>query len=152
MLFGNATGGVTTHPSPGVYGVDGTVAVADVNKDGFDDIALRSDSYLKVFFADGKRGWSERSAGLPPTLIQQGSPYALLLTDLTGDGEIDILTSELQLWSGDGNGIWNKQPLAIGVAWCHWLLAADVDNDGTAELGVATDQGLRMFRRGATNQ
>jgi len=91
-----------------------SLAIGDINRDGLIDIAAISDNFyalpktIRVFLGDGSFGWTEASNGLPEMV----SGYHIGLSDINGDGYVDILADNNNqstnsiIWLGDGSGTW----------------------------------------------
>ena len=143
VFFGN--GGAGWVAGPRLTGIVPTfgVATGDVNGDGLDDIALAGfDKYLFVYRSNANRTFTNSSSGLPALPILGGGE--VLLHDVTGDGNLDLVWTEV--WAGNGQGAWSVSTgmspnAAAGVD------AGDLDGDGLPEVVHANNgTGLTVHR------
>ena len=130
----------------GPWHVLNAIALADVDRDGDLDLAGASyDGEIAEFYdgfvIGGGVAYYENVDGKlhPFELVRHAHALALLLTDLDGDGRLDILVGndfELPdyafLWTPDGFRIQNLLPRMPRNTMS--LDAADIDNDGRLEL------------------
>ena len=130
----------------GPWHVLNAIALADVDRDGDLDLAGASyDGEIAEFYdglvIGGGVAYYENVDGRlrPVELVRHAHALALLLTDLDGDGRLDILVGndfELPdyafLWTPDGFRIQNVLPRMPRNTMS--LDAADIDNDGRLEL------------------
>jgi VCBS repeat protein len=117
------------------------VAVGDANGDGHLDIATAdtnvSNESISLLLGDGTGHFGE--AVLLPLGAGKHTPQGIVLTDVTGDGNADIVTanlysSDLSLLVGDGVGNFAAPvslPTDLGPVV---VAAADVDGDGAIDL------------------
>lgn len=116
------------------------VASADVNNDGYDDVAFSGEKVdiIQVFLSDGKGGFTEASQGLPGGGSSSGNSK-LLLKDVSGDGNVDVVWTRFAapgVWLGNGTGDWTQIPVNGILAYDNHLGldAADLDGDGDPDL------------------
>ncbi|MEQ1633761.1 MAG: VCBS repeat-containing protein, partial [Planctomycetota bacterium] len=143
VFFGS--GGGSWVPGPRLLGAVSTfgVAAGDVNGDGFDDIALGGyDMHLSVYLGNANRTFTSSNAGLPALPVVGGGE--VLLRDVTGDGNLDLVWTEI--WAGNGQGGWNLGPGMIpNVA--NGVDAGDLDGDGLPEVVYANNSaGVAIYR------
>jgi hypothetical protein len=136
------------------------VALGDVNKDGSLDLvaAASNEGGFSVYLGGGSRNtWKEVTVydGLPSAQDPEpgdeeraGWANRVLLTDLDGDGHLDVVASYYagpRVWRGDGTGKW--QSFSSGLArpstggLYRGLAVGDVNKDGRVDLVVANTSG-----------
>lgn len=129
--------------------VSADVAVADLDGDGTDDIAVAdAASYISLnpgglytLLNDGSGGFAQ-SALLPAGI----GPIDVQVTDLTGDGEPDLAAFNnagyLAILPGLGNGAFGA-PISFGLFGAPLaLVAGDFDGDGLSDLLVVSNSGV----------
>jgi len=145
-----------------------SVAVGDVNRDGFPDIVAGASDRggFTVYFGDGSgKHWEEaRADGLPswddPEVDDDqkgGWAPAVLLRDMDGDGHLDVVASYYlgpRVWRNDGKGRFEPrsqglpQPSIGGLFWR--VVVADVNGDGRPDLAAANSvNGPEVFLQNA---
>ena len=119
-------------PSAGVVG--------DFNHDGIMDFAcldIETHTYLRVWFGDGKSGFTV--GPLTRTLTPAFSNTNLMLGDFDGDGRADIAIQyfsnydQTQILYGDGTGYFPAQRV-INVPTGSLFSATDVNGDGKTDI------------------
>ena len=113
------------------------IAVADLNGDGFADIAITGESErLIILLGDG-----HGALRFAPESARAGKqPYAIVAADLNGDRKIDLAvanhdTDHLTLLFGDGKGQFTARELRVpSKPHPHMIAAADADGDGQVDL------------------
>lgn len=118
-------------------------AVGDVDKDGhLDIVAIGSfEGGINVFHGDGTgRKWKMIPNSLPTT----GWANEVVLTDVTGDGILDIVTSYsegVRVWAGDGKGGWEPRSDGLPSPSVHGLYmgvaVGDFNADGRPDIAAA---------------
>jgi hypothetical protein len=123
----------------------GSVELADVNRDGFTDIAVANtgDSSVTILLGQANGKFSE-AQGSP--FFANRFPNDLVIADLNGDGNLDIgiantEVSMLTILFGNGKGQFNQDinsRIAVNSRpHTHGIATGDFNNDGKADL--ATD-------------
>lgn len=122
------------------------VAIADLNGDGWPEVAVANDVQpTHLFVNDGKGRFRERGIELGFALNHAGQPtgaMALAVDDFDGDGDFDVLRTNFDfeansLHVNDGKGHFKDQAQAAGLAeasmdklgWDAGFLDADLDGD-----------------------
>lgn len=163
VLLGNGTGDFTLSATwkTGANSKPGSLAVADVNGDGYADVLMTNygTSTLGVLLGDGKGSFVAHAT--PGT---GGSGTAgLALADVNGDGKLDALVTnnisdQLAVLLGDGTGSFTLhavQPTGPAGSSPVSVAVADVNGDGkldaltanfkTSTLGILLGDGKGSF-------
>lgn len=163
---GDGTYGVTivNNNSASITDFGRTVAVGDVNNDGYDDIAI-SGSYTTIVFGkavfgsnkietsslDGTNGLLVKSA------YTSGTPGAITMGDINGDGYKDVMFAETtvanKIWVLYGRASASWASLGTGTPKI-WDIAAITENDGfliTTATPLATPIAQQIFSLAAGN-
>ncbi|HUI25806.1 MAG TPA: VCBS repeat-containing protein, partial [Candidatus Kryptonia bacterium] len=112
------------------------VAVADIDCDGFEDIALLSSSHLAVYRNNGNGTFTDVtvSTGLPTSFDLGGT--GLVFFDADNDGDADLWVSGVRgdrFYRNDGCGVFVDATETAGIAPSNWSsmpIVADYDRDG----------------------
>ena len=124
-----------------VYGAPYIDVVADVNGDGYEDVAVATD--VSIILLDGFSGsivWSKPMSVQPNVVLSASGDY-------DGDGIYEVVVGTREgvyvLSGASGSVVWSK-PLgyvfSIDNFYCD-----DLDWDGYGEIVVATDKGTFML-------
>lgn len=122
------------------------VAIADVNGDRHQDLIVTAE-HLQIFLGDG----SGKFRSAPDFDLDTGGHQTeLAVADVNGDGKLDVLTADHQVYSvcvflGDGKGKFAATPLS--PVWprrgehphTHALLVIDVNNDRKPDIITANN-------------
>jgi hypothetical protein len=154
VYFGNGNGSFTSamHNLPPIaaYGYYYSVALADVDNDGGQDIGfIYPSGVLKVYvFNEAGDTWRNFSGNLPTS----GSFQRINLWDANGDGYVDVVaqgSSLLKVWTGDGTGNWteaaqfNTTSPGTGQAL---TVRGDIDHNGYADIAMVVNESHNMLR------
>jgi len=139
---------------PSSFDVPSNLALGDVNGDGCADLVITRTSgmaYLHLGNCDGT--FQDPFGGLP--LPTGDLPVGVVLADVNGDGNLDIITSAafldvgaeygdqpgnlLSVFLGDGHGNFSNPKVYRGWASMYSLAVADLNGDGHPDV-VATSQ------------
>ena len=148
-----APGGTySTGPGPS------SIAVGDVNSDGFVDLAVTDSGGVTLLLgsADGTF-----KAGTP---VHEPGAGSVVLADLNGDGKLDLAIaaavdnnsgtvsgdlSHVSVYPGNGTGAFPTHKVyGIGETPLH-LVAADMNDDGHLDLAVGTNALIVLYGEGS---
>ncbi len=145
ILLGDGSGGFTQAPgSPIVFGSqDTSMAVADFNGDGKQDIVVADGPTLWVLLGDGNGDFTLTSGSLP----LYGGGDELAVGDVNGDGKPDLVAptaTHVAVLLGDGHGRFTPapgSPFATGDNNSAFVAIGDLNGDGRPDLAVSNDDG-----------
>jgi protein involved in polysaccharide export with SLBB domain len=150
VWLGNGKGGWITESGPTTTGLYMDAAVADLNKDGRQDlIAAGWGQYgaVRVWLGDGTGRWSSTAP------LNKGSYYGVSVGDINGDGHLDILAAAykagIQIFLGNGRGGFEMAEGPTAGAESLWkTLVVDLNGDNVVDLvGSSLDSmGILAFR------
>jgi len=137
-------------PFPGVNA--GSIAFADVNKDGHQDVLITGydggKGNAKLYLNDGSGNFAEKTTGTSFTGINSSS---VAFSDVDKDGDEDVLitgvdsgsgyTSKLYINDGSGNFAEKKMGASFTGVWDGSVAFSDVDKDGYEDVlitGIAS--------------
>jgi hypothetical protein len=144
--------------------VASAIIATDVNNDGHADIAASTGGpwweYGRkgdpVWMGDGKGNFKNASIGIR----QDGSgvDWGVAAGDVNGDGNIDLAFASggtfgtnapgLQLYFGNGNGIWKPIEKGFDIGFCTGVGFGDLNGDGKVDLVAAESGGMIAIFRG----
>ncbi len=116
-------------------GQGGAPLIVDVDGDGRPEIGVAASSHFVLFNRDGSIRWM--SAISDRTSNSTGA----VAFDLNGDGEVEIIYRDeffLRIYRG-ADGVLLAKTAVGSATWSEEPVVADVDNDGHADIVVASD-------------
>ena len=158
IYYGDGRGGFTGGPvhflAPQAFdSTDTSLALADVNHDGHQDLVINgtvvpqdAQNGPDVYLGDGRGGWTAAPTGLK--VLNVAGP-GLAVGDLDADGHLDIIAGGNELgelesgyglfwFRGDGKGGWRlveESGLpAQGLNRPYCIALADLDRDGAVDI------------------
>lgn len=151
ILLGDGAGGFSEAgrlPLPGRYPV--SIAAADLNGDGWTDLAVSLDvqfepGVLSVFLGDGAGGFSSVAE------VDVEFSYSLSAADIDDDGFTDLALGDgfrdsgVRALLGDALSGFTETPRFLGGANSRSVVPADLDEDGRIDFAVAGGSSPHVF-------
>jgi hypothetical protein len=147
VLLGNGNGGFTPAPhSPFRVGLGPfSLAVGDFNGDGKPDLAVANegDNTVSILLGDGQGGFAP---GPRSPLATGPAPVSLAVADFNADGKADLAVASgtvnsANIFFGNGDGSFTAARSVGLLGPATYILAADINLDGTPDLGIADMSG-----------
>lgn len=147
ILLGNGDGTFTAAASPTTASGVNSIALADFNGDGFEDIAVASGATLTLLKGNGDGTFATFPAPSLPPIPFRG--LATIVGDFNGDGKADLAFAGYEfLLMGNGDGTFTTAPFTVtlptsaGSTSFQIAAAADFNGDGATDLtGPASSEG-----------
>ena len=125
LLSGDGAGGFSPREFLAASDARSGVRIADVNRDAIPDIVSGGPGPLSVWL-----GSAGGSFGTPREF--EAYTYRFVLADLTGDGNLDVMTLTSELLRGGGDGTF-ATPVPVNI-WFDDAVPVDYDRDGRMDL------------------
>lgn len=134
---GTFSSGTTTTVSGAFIGA---LSVGDFNRDGWDDIAAGSGSTIHLLTGNGDATFNVSKVSSTGLLNIESA-------DFNGDGYLDLLGADGDLYWGDGAGGFTKKSGAILSG--HSIAVGDADGDGVPDVlgGIGDNAGGNIYYR-----
>lgn len=116
-----------------------SLAAADLDGDGHQDLAAGGGDTLRLFYNDGRGSLVEQSLRIP---LQAESP--LVAADIDGDAYLDLVTVSSDLLTvhfAESAGDFGGSRLLATPPYPFHFAAGDLDGDGTPEVAASLGQG-----------
>jgi hypothetical protein len=139
VLRGNGDGTFQTPTSITLPSITNGLVVADLNGDGWPDVAVLGNSVVYILLNNGKG-----TLALAGTYPISATGYELVAVDVNNDGNLDLCitmtsTSRVAVLLGNGKGAFTAAPdydtTMVGV---YGIAAGDLNSDGNIDLVVTS--------------
>lgn len=122
--------------SPGVYWTICKIVAADFNSDGSPDLFFARDS-SHLYTNDGFGHFTSAfTFPVIPTIADVAA------ADMNLDGALDIVTNEIAIYYGDGNGAFGPaNPAVLSATNVNALVVGDFNNDDTPDIAATKHSG-----------
>jgi uncharacterized delta-60 repeat protein len=144
LLFSGVTFG-----TPTLYGSDSSlgIAIADVNGDSKPDIVAPEsgaggssvDVYLNQ--GDGTFGAAQNFSASASDGLSASQPYSVAVADVTGDGNVDIITANfggtMSILPGNGDGTFGAASVFSTGSESNGIVVTDLNGDSLPDIAVA---------------
>ena len=143
ILLGNGDGTFRTVLGPSIPGDASSIAVADLNGDGIEDMAISNPGENNVAIFLGKGDGTFVTGQVAPA---GNGPNAVVAGDFRGHGVTDIAVAnftEGTVWLllGNGDGTFRHGATETAGSGPYAMVAADFNQDGNLDLAVANAKG-----------
>jgi hypothetical protein len=130
------------------------VAAADIDGDGFADIALSSDLDGEDTLTWWRLDQTDNFQSASPTIIENDFPLdSVEAADLDHDGDMDLLgwsqtAAGIWWWQNNGDGsAWRRRPVSGGADGVSCAAVGDLDGDGWLDVSATglSDDSVRWW-------
>jgi len=157
LMLGKGDGTFQPHPIVSDFAYAWIAAAADLNRDGWLDLATIASGKTPAAQGDAavtvRLGNGDPATYFAPatTYSTQSVPLGLLLADLDDDGNVDLVAAtdkRLTIWRGSTSGkLVEPADIVVGAAG-SFLVAADWNQDGALDLLFGTSTLRILLGRG----
>jgi len=148
ISYGDGKGAISEAQILPVHGDVRSVAVADFNEDGLNDIVFsvqRETSGIRLWVNQSKRQWQQQNGP-----IKINKYLNIKAADVNADGHMDIIAANstedhkagIQVWLGNGKGGWIVESGPTTLGRYMDVAVADLNQDGLPDL-IGAGWGLR---------
>jgi len=120
-----------------------TVALGDLNGDGFLDAVVGNRGGGEIWFNDGQGNFTKGKQRL-----SSGMTHTIFVSDLDGDGDLDLLLGDytsIRVWLNDGTGRF-KAGQRIKFDRYEAVAVGDVTGDGVMDIFVGGPDSYQVWR------
>jgi hypothetical protein len=126
------------------------IAAGDFNNDSRADIAIANWGLNYTGSLAVLLGRGDGTLMPPSNFYAGGGPFQVTVADLDGDGNQDLVSSTVALWSflGHGDGTWQSPGTSYAGAICTDAIVADLNNDGRLDVAAIVANppaGVRVY-------
>jgi protein involved in polysaccharide export with SLBB domain len=140
ISYGDGKGAVSEPQILPVHGEVHSVAVADFNEDGLNDIvfsAQKETSGIRLWMNQSNRKWKQENGPAKINKFQN-----IKTADVNGDGHIDVIAANftgdtkagIQVWIGNGKGGWIAESGPTTMGRYMDVALADLNKDGMLDM------------------
>jgi protein involved in polysaccharide export with SLBB domain len=143
ISYGDGKGAISEAQILPVHGEVRSVAVADFNEDGLNDIVFsveRETTGIRMWINQSNRQWKQENGPIKTNKYQN-----LIAADVNGDGHMDLIGANstedsnagVQVWLGNGKGGWLAESGPTTTGLYMDAAVADLNKDGRLDLIAA---------------
>ncbi|MDX1764756.1 MAG: FG-GAP-like repeat-containing protein, partial [bacterium] len=151
LFLGSGEGAWSSYPTPASSGDFWGVEAADLNGDGWIDIAATTYyEGIRIWYGNGRGGWE--AASIP---VISGFYWDIMATDFNSDGRADLVATSVnangvKVWLGHGLGGWHLMDAGLPASGAFYgATSSDVNGDGRTDLIAASySEGIHVWLAG----